>query len=135
MPTQFDRGDYWLSNGIYRAMREFGLKKLWSKHSELKNPNPEGLASKETDKSSQIRFFSSLLFYSENNSSIQMMSDWWIVFKPRYDAFLLEKVHFQWFCDFSTTGHDKWYTPETKNDQRENLYKKKMHNDRFENFL
>ena len=106
-------------------MREFGFKKLWSEHSELKNPDPEALASKKADKSCPIRFFSDLLSYSEKGNSIQTMSDWYIAFKLRYDAFLLEKVHFQWFCDFSVTGHDKWYAPETKNDQRENLYKKK----------
>ena len=51
--------------------------------------------------------FSVLLFDSDNNSSIQMTSEWLIAFRLRYDAFLLENLHFQWFCDFFFTGHDK----------------------------
>jgi hypothetical protein len=81
-------------------------------------------------RTNQVRFdffltFSILLFDSDNNSSIQMTSERLIAFKLTYDAVLLGKVHFQWFCDFFPTGHDKWYTPETKNDQRKNHYKKK----------
>ena len=91
-------------------------------------------------RTNQVRFdffltFSILLFDSDNNSSIQTTSERLIAFKLRYDPVLLEKVHFQWFCDFFLTGHDKWYAPETKNDQRKNLYKKKMHRDSFEDFL
>lgn len=49
VPTQFNREDSWLSNGIYRAMREFGFRKLWSEDSQLQNSNSEGLASKKKD--------------------------------------------------------------------------------------
>jgi hypothetical protein len=83
VPTQFDRADSWQSNGINRVMREFRFQKLWSEHSELKNPDPEALASTEADRSSPIRFFSDLLFYSENGNSIRTMSDWLIVSKLR----------------------------------------------------
>jgi hypothetical protein len=57
VPTQFDRGVSWLSNGTNRPMRESGFEKLWKEHSELENSNPEGLASKKTNKSSHIRCF------------------------------------------------------------------------------
>ena len=88
----------------------------------------------------QVRFnffltFSILLFDSDTNRSIQTTPDWLIADKLRYDAFLLGKVHFRWFCDFSLIGHDKWYAPKTKNDQRENLYKINMHRDGYKDLL
>ena len=99
--THFDRGDSWISNGTSRAMRQFGFLELWTEHSELESPNSDGLAIKETTKSSQIRFFlsfSTLLSYLEKNRSIRKTTDWLIVFKQRYVTFLHEKCIFNSFA-------------------------------------